>query len=206
MSGSAEIEGLLRAYAPQVLGALVRRYGTFDLCEDAVQEALIAAAQQWPEAGVPDHPRGWLVTVATRRFVDLVRSEAARRHREDAVALATPDSELLARAADDAPGSDRDDSLSLLFLCCHPELSPPSRIALTLRAVGGLTTAQIAAAFLVPESTMAQRISRAKRTIRAAGGSFALPQGRTVRPGSPRYGTCSTSSSTRDTRRAAATS
>ncbi|WP_030318657.1 RNA polymerase sigma factor [Streptomyces flavochromogenes] len=177
MSGSAEVEGLLRTYAPQVLGALVRRYGTFDLCEDAVQEALIAAARQWPADGVPDNPRGWLVTVATRRFVDLVRSEAARRRREDAVALATPDSELLARAADDAPGSDRDDSLSLLFLCCHPELSPPSRIALTLRAVGGLTTAQIAAAFLVPESTMAQRISRAKQTIRAAGGSLALPPG-----------------------------
>ncbi|WP_055598864.1 RNA polymerase sigma factor [Streptomyces aureus] len=175
MSGSTEVEGLLRTYAPQVLGALVRRYGTFDLCEDAAQEALIAAAQQWPTDGVPDNPRGWLVTVATRRFVDLVRSEAARRRREDAVALATPDSELLARAADEAPGSDRDDSLSLLFLCCHPELSPPSRIALTLRAVGGLTTAQIAAAFLVPESTMAQRISRAKQTIRAAGGSLALP-------------------------------
>ncbi|WP_395362619.1 RNA polymerase sigma factor [Streptomyces sp. YH02] len=177
MSGSAEVEDLLRTYAPQVLGALVRRYGTFDLCEDAVQEALIAAAQQWPADGVPDNPRGWLVTVATRRFVDLVRSEAARRRREDAVALATPDAELLAGAADEAPGGDRDDSLSLLFLCCHPELSPPSRIALTLRAVGGLTTAQIAAAFLVPESTMAQRISRAKQTIRAAGGSFALPPG-----------------------------
>ncbi|MFJ2936114.1 RNA polymerase sigma factor [Streptomyces sp. NPDC087219] len=177
MSGSAEVEGLLRTYAPQVLGALVRRYGTFDLCEDAVQEALIAAARQWPADGVPDNPRGWLVTVATRRFVDLVRSEAARRRREDAVALATPDSELLARPADEEPGGDRDDSLSLLFLCCHPELSPPSRIALTLRAVGGLTTAQIAAAFLVPEATMAQRISRAKQTIRAVGGSFALPPG-----------------------------
>ncbi|MFD3996397.1 RNA polymerase sigma factor [Streptomyces sp. NPDC058583] len=177
MSGSAEVEGLLRTYAPQVLGALVRRYGTFDLCEDAVQEALIAAAQQWPADGVPDNPRGWLVTVATRRFVDLVRSEAARRRREDAVALATPDAELLARAADEELGGDRDDSLSLLFLCCHPELSPPSRIALTLRAVGGLTTAQIAAAFLVPEATMAQRISRAKQTIRAAGGSLALPPG-----------------------------
>ncbi|MFF3840213.1 RNA polymerase sigma factor [Streptomyces sp. NPDC001930] len=189
MTGSAEVEGLLRTYAPQVLGALVRRYGTFDLCEDAVQEALIAAAQQWPADGVPDNPRGWLVTVATRRFVDLVRSEAARRRREDAVALATPDSELLAGAADEAPGSDRDDSLSLLFLCCHPELSPPSRVALTLRAVGGLTTAQIAAAFLVPESTMAQRISRAKQTIRAAGGSFSLPPGedRTARLGEVRH-------------------
>ncbi|MEV6249552.1 sigma-70 family RNA polymerase sigma factor [Streptomyces sp. NPDC051742] len=177
MTGTHEIEDLLRTCAPQVLGALVRRYGAFDVCEDAVQEALIAAAEQWPRQGVPDNPRGWLVTVAARRYIDLVRSEAARRRREDAVALATPDSALLARAADDAPDTDRDDSLSLLFLCCHPDLSPPSRIALTLRAVGGLTTGQIAAAFLVPESTMAQRISRAKQTIRTAGGSFALPEG-----------------------------
>ncbi|MFD3534308.1 RNA polymerase sigma factor [Streptomyces sp. NPDC058664] len=177
MTGTENIEDLLRAYAPQVLGTLVRRYGDFDLCEDAVQEALIAAAEQWPRQGVPDRPRGWLLTVAARRFVDQVRSEAARRRREDALALATPDSALLARAADDAPTTDRDDSLSLLFLCCHPDLSPASRIALTLRAVGGLTTAQIAAAFLVPESTMAQRISRAKQTIKAAGGSLALPEG-----------------------------
>ncbi|MFE5912991.1 RNA polymerase sigma factor [Streptomyces wedmorensis] len=177
MTRPHETEDLLRAYAPQVLGALVRRYGDFDLCEDAVQEALIAAARQWPADGVPDHPRGWLLTVAARRYVDLVRSESARRRREDAVALATPASELLAHAADDTPGGDRDDSLSLLFLCCRPELSPPSRIALTLRAVGGLTTAQIAAAFLVPESTMAQRISRAKQTIKAGGWSLALPEG-----------------------------
>ncbi|MFJ8658116.1 RNA polymerase sigma factor [Streptomyces sp. NPDC093795] len=177
MTGTDDIEDLLRTYAPQVLGVLVRRYGDFDLCEDAVQEALIAAAEQWPEQGVPTQPRGWLVTVAGRRYIDLVRSEAARRRREDTAALATPDSELLAPAADDAPGTDRDDSLPLLFLCCHPDLSPPSRIALTLRAVGGLTTAQIAAAFLVPESTMAQRISRAKQTIKAAGGSLALPEG-----------------------------
>ncbi|MEU7292133.1 DUF6596 domain-containing protein [Streptomyces exfoliatus] len=177
MTGTHGVEDLLRTCAPQVLGALVRRYGAFDVCEDAVQEALIAAAEQWPRQGVPDNPRGWLVTVAARRYVDLVRSEAARRRREDAVALATPDSALLARAADDAPDTDRDDSLSLLFLCCHPDLSPPSRIALTLRAVGGLTTAQIAAAFLVPESTMAQRICRAKQTIRAASGTFALPEG-----------------------------
>ena len=177
MTGTHEIEDLLRTSAPRVLGALVRRYGTFDLCEDAVQEALIAAARQWPEEGIPDNARGWLLTVAQRRYIDLVRSEAARRHREDALALATPDSELLAPAVDDAPGSDRDDSLSLLFLCSHPDLTPASRIALTLRAVGGLTTAQIAAAFLVPESTMAQRISRAKQTIKAAGGSLALPEG-----------------------------
>ncbi|MEU4099793.1 sigma-70 family RNA polymerase sigma factor [Streptomyces tanashiensis] len=177
MTGPHEVEDLLRAYAPQVLGALVRRYGDFDLCEDAVQEALIAAAQQWPGQGAPDHARAWLVTVAQRRYVDQVRSEAARRRREDAVALATPDSELLAHAADDESGTDRDDSLSLLFLCCHPDLSPPSRIALTLRAVGGLTTAQIAAAFLVPEPTMAQRISRAKQVIKAGGLSLAQPEG-----------------------------
>ncbi|MEK9518841.1 sigma-70 family RNA polymerase sigma factor [Streptomyces sp. adm13(2018)] len=177
MTGTDGVEDLLRTYAPQVLGVLVRRYGTFDTCEDAVQEALIAAARQWPEEGVPDNPRGWLVTVAARRLVDQVRSEAARRRREDSLALATPASELLAHAADEEPDTDRDDSLSLLFLCCHPELSPPSRVALTLRAVGGLTTGQIAAAFLVPESTMAQRISRAKQTIREAGGSPALPPG-----------------------------
>ena len=177
MSGPTEVEDLLRAYAPQVLGTLVRRYGTFDTCEDAVQEALIAAARQWPAQGIPDNPRGWLVTVAARKLVDQVRSEAARRRREDSLALATPASELLAHAADEEPGTDRDDSLALLFLCCHRDLSPPSRIALTLRAVGGLTTAQIAAAFLVPESTMAQRISRAKQTIKAAGGSLALPAG-----------------------------
>ncbi|WP_426365554.1 RNA polymerase sigma factor [Streptomyces sp. E-08] len=177
MTGPHEVEDLLRACAPQVLGALVRRYGDFDLCEDAVQEALIAAARQWPGEGVPDNARGWLLTVAQRKYVDQVRSEAARRRREDAVALATPDAALLAPAADDAPGTDADDSLSLLFLCCHPDLSPPSRIALTLRAVGGLTTAQIAAAFLVPEATMAQRISRAKQTIKAGGWSLAPPEG-----------------------------
>ncbi|MFJ3763529.1 RNA polymerase sigma factor [Streptomyces sp. NPDC004288] len=177
MSGPHSIEDLLRTCAPQVLGALVRRYGDFDLCEDAVQEALIAAARQWPGEGVPDNARGWLLTVAGRRYVDLVRSEAARRRREDAVALATPDAELLAHAADDDRDTDADDSLALLFLCCHPDLSPPSRIALTLRAVGGLTTAQIAAAFLVPEATMAQRISRAKQTIRGAGLTLAPPEG-----------------------------
>ncbi|MFF9425994.1 RNA polymerase sigma factor [Streptomyces sp. NPDC014746] len=177
MSGPHPIEDLLRTCAPQVIGALVRRYGDFDLCEDAVQEALIAAARQWPGEGVPDNARGWLLTVAGRRYVDLVRSEAARRRREDAVALATPDAELLAHAADDDRDTDADDSLALLFLCCHPDLSPPSRIALTLRAVGGLTTAQIAAAFLVPEATMAQRISRAKQTIRGAGLTLAPPEG-----------------------------
>lgn len=165
------LEGLLRDLAPQALGALLRRYGQaqFDACEDAVQEALLAAATQWPAEGVPENPRGWLVTVAGRRLVDAVRSEAARRRREDALAVATPQAALLSAAADAPSVSDRDDSLELLFLCCHPELSAPSRIALTLRAVGGLGTGQIAAAFLVPEATMAQRISRAKQTVRTAG-------------------------------------
>ncbi|MFJ6555887.1 RNA polymerase sigma factor [Streptomyces luteogriseus] len=170
-------EDLLRELAPQVLGVLVRRYGSFDACEDAVQEALLAAALQWPEEGVPDSPRSWLVTVASRKLVDQVRSEAARRRREDALALATPQSALLAHSADAVPAADRDDSLALLFLCCHPSLSAPSRIALTLRAVGGLSTAQIAAAFLVPEATMAQRISRAKQTIKAAGTPLTMPEG-----------------------------
>ncbi|MFI9720537.1 RNA polymerase sigma factor [Streptomyces sp. NPDC052396] len=160
------VEDLLHELAPQVLGALVRRYGDFGLAEDAVQEALLAAALRWPEDGIPDHPRGWLLTVASRKLVDQVRGDRARRHREERIALATPQSELLSRPADAGPDGDRDDSLALLFLCCHPDLSAPSRIALTLRAVGGLTTAQIAAAFLVPEAAMAQRISRAKRVVR----------------------------------------
>ncbi|MFB6888163.1 RNA polymerase sigma factor [Kitasatospora sp. NPDC056327] len=179
-AGPADLEGLLRDLAPQALGALVRRYGRglFDACEDAVQEALLAAATQWPADGVPQNPRGWLVTVAGRRLTDTVRSEVARRRREDALALATPQSALLGPAPDATSPADRDDSLQLLFLCCHPDLSAPSRIALTLRAVGGLTTAQIAAAFLVPESTMAQRISRAKQTVRTAGlPARRLPEG-----------------------------
>jgi RNA polymerase sigma factor (sigma-70 family) len=168
---------LLRELAPQVLSALVRRYGQFDACEDATQEALIAAATQWPSQGQPANPRGWLITVASRRLIDEVRSDHARRQREDAAFLATPQSELAGAAADaDRPG-DADDSLALLFGCCHPSLSAPSQIALTLRAVGGLTTAQIAAAFLVPEATMAQRISRAKQTIRTSGVPFAAPAG-----------------------------
>ncbi|WP_097239949.1 MULTISPECIES: RNA polymerase sigma factor [unclassified Streptomyces] len=178
MTGGAAPEDLLRELAPQVLGVLVRRHGAaaFDACEDAVQEALLAAALQWPEEGVPTSPRGWLVTVADRRWVDQVRSESARRRREESSVLATPQSALVAPAAD-VPDPAADDSLALLFLCCHPALSVPSRIALTLRAVGGLTTAQIAAAFLVPEVTMAQRISRAKQTLKAAGGGFGLPEG-----------------------------
>jgi len=161
------VEDLLRELAPQVLGALVRRYGRFDSSEDAVQEALLAAAMQWPDEGMPENPRAWLVTVASRRLVDGWRSESARRRREEHVTvLEVPEPGLVA---------ERDDTLTLLFLCCHPSLSVPSQLALTLRAVGGLTTAEIANAFLIPEPTMAQRISRAKQTIRDAGARFDLP-------------------------------
>jgi RNA polymerase sigma factor (sigma-70 family) len=175
-SGPAAVEDLLRELAPQVLGALVRRHGQFHLCEDATQEALLAAALQWPKEALPENPRGWLITVATRRLTDLLRSEQSRRTREATVAVATAQSELLGPPADAEP-ADADDSLALLFGCCHPDLSPPSQIALTLRAVGGLSTTQIAAAFGVPEATMAQRISRAKQTIRDTGFDFTLPGG-----------------------------
>ena len=158
------IEDLLRELAPQVLGILVRKYDRFDACEDAVQEALLAASQQWPETGLPDSPRSWLVTVASRRLVDEWRSQGARSRREEAVA---------ALEVEPGPTEQRDDTLTLLFLCCHPELSVPSQLALTLRAVGGLSTAEIAAAFLVPEATMAQRISRAKKSL--SGARFELP-------------------------------
>ena len=151
------VEDLLRELAPQVLGILIRKYGRFDACEDAVQEALLAAAQQWPADGLPAGPRSWLVTVASRRLVDEWRSEGARQRREEAVA---------ALEVEPGPTESADDTLTLLFLCCHPTLSVPSQLALTLRAVGGLTTAQIAAAFLVPEATMAQRVSRAKQAVR----------------------------------------
>ncbi len=177
MKGASKTEDLLRELAPQALAALVRRYGQFDACEDAVQEALLRAATNWPVDGVPDNPRGWLITVASHRLLDEMRSEQSRRRREGAVAAATPQSALLGAPADADPVTDRDDSLRLLFLCCHPALSAPSQIALTLRAVGGLTTAQIAAAFLVPEATMAQRISRAKQSIKASGLPFAMPEG-----------------------------
>jgi RNA polymerase sigma factor (sigma-70 family) len=161
------IEDLLRELSPQVLGTLMRRYGQFDTCEDAVQEALLAASLHWPKKGVPDNPRSWLATVATRRLVDTWRSESARRRREEtAAALEQPGQAQVAH---------QDDTLMVLFLCCHPSLSVPSQLALTLRAVGGLTTAEIANAFLVPESTMAQRISRAKESIRSAGVPFAMP-------------------------------
>ena len=171
-------EDLLRELAPQVLGALVRRYGHFDSAEDAVQEALLAAATQWPADGIPASPRGWLITVASRRLTDLLRSEQARQRREDTVARWALPAELLAPAADQAAGAaDADDTLILLFLCCHPSLSPASQIALTLRAVGGLTTAEIARAFLVPEPTMTRRISRAKQNIKDSGIPFRLPPG-----------------------------
>jgi RNA polymerase sigma factor (sigma-70 family) len=168
------IEELLRQLAPQVLGAVVRRYGHFDHAEDAVQEASIAAASQWPRDGVPDNPRGWLITVASRKLTDLLRSEQARRRREDTVAQWTLPDQWLTPPADQSP-SDTDDTLILLFMCCHSALSPASQIALTLRAVGGLTTAEIARAFLVPESTMTRRISRAKQQIKDSGVPFGLP-------------------------------
>jgi RNA polymerase sigma factor (sigma-70 family) len=174
-----EVEDLLRTSAPQVLGALVRRYGHFDTAEDAVQEALLAAATQWPAQGIPGNPRGWLITVASRRLTDLLRSEQARQRREEAVARQI--GQWLAPPADappaDAPAADSDDTLILLFMCCHPALSPASQIALTLRAIGGLTTAEIARAFLVPEATMTRRITRAKRHIADSGIPFRMPAG-----------------------------
>ena len=162
-----EIEQLLRSLAPAVLGPLVRRYGGFDTCEDAVQEALLAAARQWAAEGVPENPRGWLATVAARRRIELLRADSARARREQAAAaLEPPDPEP-------APGAD--DTLALLMLCCHPALTRPSQVALTLRAVGGLSTAEIARAFLVPEATIGQRISRAKARIKAERARFRDP-------------------------------
>jgi RNA polymerase sigma factor (sigma-70 family) len=163
-----EVEGLLRELAPQILGALMRRYDDFQAAEDAVQEALVAAAAQWGESGIAENPRGWLIQVASRRMVDQLRSEGARRRREELAATLEPEG---------VEAVDADDTLLLLFLCCHPALSSTSAIALTLRAVAGLTTREIAAAFLVPEATMAQRISRAKRRIEDAGGRFQPPAG-----------------------------
>ena len=167
----------VRRLVPEVLSALVRRHGHFDACEDAVQEALLAATTQWPVQGWPANPRGWLVTVASRRLADQLRSDTARRRREEADALRTPPPPAGGELPPDvdARGPTGDDTLTLLFLCCHPALTPPSQVALTLRAVGGLSTAEIARAFLVPEATMAQRISRAKQRIKAAGADFELP-------------------------------
>ncbi|HEY5978461.1 MAG TPA: sigma-70 family RNA polymerase sigma factor [Microlunatus sp.] len=169
-------EDLWRSHAPQVLAALVRRYGDFDAAEDALQEALLAAYRQWPSAGIPDRPDAWLITVASRRLADRARTERARTERERLDLLRTPPDQIWATGADQpdrAPGFD--DSVVLLLLCCHPRLSRPSQVALTLRAVGGLTTAQIARAFLVPEATLAQRISRAKARLRQLEAPFAAP-------------------------------
>jgi len=162
-----EHQDLLRDLAPQILGALVRRFGHFDTAEDAVQEALLAASQQWAER--PENPRGWLITVASRRMTDLLRSEQARRRREDEAARWTLPLEGT------PPAEPADDTLVLLFLCCHPSLSPASQIALTLRAVGGLTTAEIARAFLLPEAAMTRRITRAKQSIKDSGAAFRMP-------------------------------
>ena len=166
---------LLRELAPQVLGAVARRHGDFEAAEDAVQEALIAAAMQWPGEGIPRNPRGWLYHVAMRRMTDHLRSEMARRRREDAVAADVWADWAFVPPPDADPGVEQDDTLVLLFMCCHPALTPASAVALTLRAVGGLTTAEIARAFLVPEATMAQRISRAKASIKQSGTGFVMP-------------------------------
>ena len=167
LPSTSDIEDILRDLAPQVLGALVRHYGGFDTCEDAVQEALVAAATQWPADGLPANPKGWLIRVASRRRTEIWRNETARRRREENVALLEPSTPEPAPAVDD--------TLTLFLLCCHPSLTPISQVALTLRAVGGLTTAEIARALLVPEATVAQRISRAKQSIRASGAVFGLP-------------------------------
>ena len=170
MTPESSVEDLLRDLAPRVLGAVARRYGDFEEAEDAVQEALLAAATHWPAEGMPDNPAGWLIAIAARRMTDRLRRDDARRRREVLAA-----SRELAQRPPSV--SDRDDSLLLLFLCCHPALTPASAIPLTLRAVGGLTTAEIARAFLVPEATMAQRISRAKQRIKASGATFEMPTG-----------------------------
>ena len=167
---NVSIEHLLQTLTPQVLGAVVRKFRDFAAAEDAVQEASLAAAVQWPREGTPDNPRAWMTTVAYRRMTDHIRSESARRHRETEIALETV---YTTESVETEP--QEDDTLVLLFMCCHPALTPASAIALTLRAVGGLTTAEIAHAFLVPEATMAQRISRAKQSIKNSGIPFSLP-------------------------------
>jgi RNA polymerase sigma factor (sigma-70 family) len=174
VTAGAVPEDLLRDLAPQVLGALMRRFRDFDTAEDAVQEALLAAATQWPESGVPDNPRGWLIQVAFRRMTDQYRTLRARRRREQLAVSEDPDQQVVP-SLDADHASERDDGLVLLFMCCHPALTPASATALTLRAVGGLTTAEIAGAYMVPEATMAQRISRAKQSIKASGVPFRMP-------------------------------
>jgi RNA polymerase sigma factor (sigma-70 family) len=167
------LEDVLRRESPHVLTAVLRRHGDFGDCEDATQEALAAAAEQWPRDGVPDYPRGWLIRVASRRLIDQTRSDRARAAREEVLLAADPASSLAGLDLDQAAAVD--DSLTLLLLCCHPALTRPSQVALTLRSVSGLTTAQVAAAFLVPEPTMAQRLSRARTTLKASGARFELP-------------------------------
>ncbi|HVW48416.1 MAG TPA: sigma-70 family RNA polymerase sigma factor [Solirubrobacterales bacterium] len=159
------LEDLLRGAAPRALAAVVRRFGDFADAEDAVQEALIEAARRWPTQGTPENPTGWLIAVASRRMTDKIRADSARRAREERIA-AEPEA---------GPAAEADDTLALIFMCCRPELTPASAVALTLRAVGGLTTAEIAAAFLVPETTMGRRIARAKKTVAAAAEPFGLP-------------------------------
>jgi RNA polymerase sigma factor (sigma-70 family) len=165
MARRGDVEDLLRRSAPRALAAVARRFGDFGEAEDAVQEALLEASRQWPAQGVPESPVGWLIAVASRRLTDRIRAESARRRREETV------------AAEPGPGpaAEADDTLTLMFMCCHPALTPASAIALTLRAVAGLTTAEIAAAFLVPEATMGQRIARAKKTIERSPEPFAMP-------------------------------
>jgi RNA polymerase sigma factor (sigma-70 family) len=165
-------EHLLRELAPQVLGVVARRFRDFSSAEDAVQEAMLAAFKQWPQEGIPESPRGWLIRVALRRMTDTVRSEIARRQRETAMAT---EEEPTIEPAELETDMDPEDTLVLLFMCCHPALSTSSAIALTLRAVGGLTTAEIGKAFMVPEATMAQRISRAKQSIKTSKVRFRLP-------------------------------
>jgi RNA polymerase sigma factor (sigma-70 family) len=167
LTGTPPIGDLLRDLAPQILGVLARRFGDFDAAEDAVQEALLSAALHWPTEGTPDNPRGWLIQTASRKLLDQLRSEQARRRREVIAALREP--------PESAEVHSRDDTLTLLFTCCHPSLTEASAVALTLRAVGGLTTAEIAHAFLVPEATMAQRISRAKQLIKTSAVPFRVP-------------------------------
>jgi RNA polymerase sigma factor (sigma-70 family) len=167
MTLDPNVENLLRQLTPQVLGLLNRRYGDFYACEDALQEALLAAADQWPSEGVPANPKGWMITVASRRWTEQWRSETARRRREVTAATTEPH--------DARPGSSADDTLTLLFLCCHPSLTLPSQVTLTLRAVGGLNTAEIARALLLPKATVGQRVSRAKQRIKASGARFVMP-------------------------------
>jgi RNA polymerase sigma factor (sigma-70 family) len=169
VSRTRDIEDLLRDAAPRVLAAVVRRFGDFSAAEDATQEAMLEASEQWPRKGRPENPVGWLIHVASVRVIDRVRSDSARRDRETEAAVQEP------RDPETAP--EHDDTLTLMFMSCHPELTAASAIALTLRAIGGLTTAEIANAFLVPEATMAQRISRAKRTIKESGIAFRMPAG-----------------------------